>query len=149
MTIQLLERWEIKLLVLKQMVIWNLLSGLFAIELVLEDMDFVVKGYQLIVERGTVVLFRLWWDTIFVRCSFITALSLNSLGSCLNCGNVARSRFCIEVSCHEVLICMQIFVQVHNVVNGNFVRTTSSSIVYKLASLLLFTSARLIWASLF
>ena len=105
------------------------------IELVLENTYLAIQCNKLVVKRSCGIV---WFLRRFTIRSFFTTggLSLGLLNS-----DISSSCFCIKVSCHEVLIGVQIFVEIYDVVYGNFIRVSCNCRTHELFHPLSFTLA--------
>ena len=123
MPVDVLERGEVEFLLFEDSIIAELAAGLSAVELVLEDVNLVIQLLQLVEESALVgrnydrlsflALLRLAVAKLLLLLLLIVHLLLNCV---LLSFDFFFAGFFVELSSHEVLVSVQIFVKIDNLV---------------------------------
>ena len=126
MAIYVFECIEVHFLFLQDAFITQLIPRLFIVELALKDRDFVVKSLKLM-DKVTFIFFH----------PIYFLLPLGSLMGVCCFFDVLFPGFCIKITCHEVLVGMEVLIKVDNLFECNLVRPTLHSLFGKLPCLFL------------
>ena len=149
MAVNILESGEIELFLLKDSIVTQLIARLLLVELVLEHMNLSIELLQFVEKWRLVWRYdnRLFFfRVIAVTIAHVMNMCIDSfllLNRVLLGLYFLFSRFLIELTSHEVLVCVKIFVEIDNLVQLHLVFTSLHRIRCKYLCLLLLCAVHL------
>ena len=132
MTVDIFESSKVHLLFFQDAIVAKITTRLLQVELVLKDVDFVVKRLQFL-EKWT------WAFFLIANSGTVLILFNHPLSLLLLSMHVPLSRLFIKLTCHEIFIRVQVLIQVHDIIYGNRIGPPLHGSLRKLFLLVFFT----------